>query len=387
MTATGGTGPGTEAGTVGTARASLQRVVQTVTEALDAHATLLLRRTPYGLRVPASHGLPSEAIGALVTTWAGHDPWLAALRAPADSGLAVTGERLVSGRRLRQTPFWQDWLAPLGLGQALIGVIDSRRDSELLLYTLRGEKARSFGRQDVAAMRAIVAGCAAARAGADGEDSDRAAPSVLESLMLPVLLLRADGSLAWANPPGHALFGEHGPLRLHLGRVRARHAGDADAFAQARATGMVTPALLLMGAAPERRQVVRLLPVASGPDGSTQLLVAGPARLAAPSIDLLSQSMGLTRVQAQVVSLLCEGCGTRDIAGRMKMNEHTLRAHLAQLFVRLNVRSRAELIASVLSMMVTLVWFAAPADAGAINRRSIPARTLVEQRRARPTPD
>ncbi len=52
----------------------------------------------------------------------------------------------------------------------------------------------------------------------------------------------------------------------------------------------------------------------------------------------------LTARELQVLRMLADGLGNKEIAGRLKISEHTVKFHLSSLFTKLDVSSRAEAV-------------------------------------------
>jgi two-component system, NarL family, nitrate/nitrite response regulator NarL len=52
----------------------------------------------------------------------------------------------------------------------------------------------------------------------------------------------------------------------------------------------------------------------------------------------------LTRREQQVTALVCHGLANKEIAGKLRMAEGTVKIHLNRIFQKLGVRSRSELI-------------------------------------------
>ena len=66
------------------------------------------------------------------------------------------------------------------------------------------------------------------------------------------------------------------------------------------------------------------------------------------------RSVHLSPRQAQIVSLIASGCSTKEIALRLGMSPHTVQCHVDRLFLRYDVHSRAQLVASCAGWMVGL---------------------------------
>jgi DNA-binding CsgD family transcriptional regulator len=63
---------------------------------------------------------------------------------------------------------------------------------------------------------------------------------------------------------------------------------------------------------------------------------------------LLMAAYGLTPRERTVTGLVCNGFSTREVASRLHLAEHTVQDHLKSVFSRTGVRSRRELVATIL---------------------------------------
>jgi DNA-binding CsgD family transcriptional regulator len=69
-----------------------------------------------------------------------------------------------------------------------------------------------------------------------------------------------------------------------------------------------------------------------------------PAELA----PVLMMAYGLTKQEQTVTGLVCRGLSTREIADRLHISLHTVQEHLKNIFDKTGVRSRRELVATIL---------------------------------------
>jgi len=72
----------------------------------------------------------------------------------------------------------------------------------------------------------------------------------------------------------------------------------------------------------------------------------GPAPLVGPETEL-------THREREVLSLLAEGCTNREIAGRLCLSEHTVRAHLRAIMQKLQVTNRVQAATIALQSRLT----------------------------------
>jgi len=75
------------------------------------------------------------------------------------------------------------------------------------------------------------------------------------------------------------------------------------------------------------------------PDALTEVPAGTAARSAAPPEALSAR-------EAQILALLAEGLVNKQIAARLGISRHTVKTHLAALFHKLGVSTRAEAVAA-----------------------------------------
>jgi DNA-binding NarL/FixJ family response regulator len=75
-----------------------------------------------------------------------------------------------------------------------------------------------------------------------------------------------------------------------------------------------------------------------------ELVVAAPTTPRAPSatLDWPAKDAGLTERESQVLVLAAEGLSNREIAAALYLGAETVKAHLRQIFRKLDVRNRVE---------------------------------------------
>jgi DNA-binding CsgD family transcriptional regulator len=68
----------------------------------------------------------------------------------------------------------------------------------------------------------------------------------------------------------------------------------------------------------------------------------------AERLDLFARAYALSAGESELLTQLGSGAGTREVAGRMFLSEHTVQDHLKSVFAKTETRSRKALLARVL---------------------------------------
>jgi len=59
---------------------------------------------------------------------------------------------------------------------------------------------------------------------------------------------------------------------------------------------------------------------------------------------IASQTHDITGREQEIIECICQGLNNREIAGRLALSPHTVKAHLNRIFRKLNITSRSKLI-------------------------------------------
>jgi len=73
-------------------------------------------------------------------------------------------------------------------------------------------------------------------------------------------------------------------------------------------------------------------------------------------VPVIMSAYGLTRREQAVAGLVFRGSSTAEISGRLHISEHTVQDHLKSIFEKTGVRSRRELVATVLKQRYLAHW-------------------------------
>lgn len=302
--------------------------------------------TPVAL---ASYGLSDDAVASYVTTWHRVDPWLAALGGPP-SGRALRGEDLVGPRLLKASEFHQRWLVPNGLGSAGFAELRRSGDAGALLCVWRPAGAKSLAASDIQVLRAVAGTLSLALGTAEPAAGQTLAEELIGRMSVPIVMLREDCTIAWANAAASTLWGEAGPFRRAGDRLSHRNPAHAERFAELvahAARPMARPAIVALetggGVLP-----VKLQPLMLRSGQHVVALSAGPPQGSTPSPALIAAALGLTRAQAEVAALLCRGLETVAISERIGISQNTINSHLKELYGRLRATNRVQAVVKVL---------------------------------------
>ena len=70
---------------------------------------------------------------------------------------------------------------------------------------------------------------------------------------------------------------------------------------------------------------------------------SAPAAAPRPAVHGVAvRTQPLTPREIEVIAMLAEGLGNKVIAGRLGISDHTVKSHVASIFAKLDVSTRAE---------------------------------------------
>jgi DNA-binding CsgD family transcriptional regulator len=159
-----------------------------------------------------------------------------------------------------------------------------------------------------------------------------------------LVLLADDGSLAGANPSGEQWLDElaeptaAGALPLELLAVAATlRASTNNVLCQPR---------LCVRTRAGRWAVLHASWLGAEPQPTVAVIIEQAAPLEVAPV--LMAAYGLTERERAVAGLVCQGLSTNEIAAHLHVSANTVQDHLKPIFTKTGVRSRRELVASIL---------------------------------------
>jgi DNA-binding CsgD family transcriptional regulator len=187
-----------------------------------------------------------------------------------------------------------------------------------------------------------------------------AAGELVAHSSVPVVILHDDCTVLWANAAAATLWACAAPFRRAGARLTLRAAAQAPRFQRAvadTASPGARPGLL--GFQTDAGIIaVRLQPLMLRSSVPVVALTASMPDAAVPSPAAIAATLGLTRAQAEVASLLCRGLETAAISERIGVSQHTLNGHLRDLYGRLHAANRVQAVVRVLGAASTLALLA-----------------------------
>lgn len=270
---------------------------------------------------------------------------------------------------VRNTAFYREWVEPQGLHDACLTKVgeNGNRIVQLSVVNSRDQGEVNARQQMMVSQlaphirRAVMIGDLVARQRAllDGQ---RAA---LDSLACGVLLTDGAGQVHLANSSAERMLERLRPLRLRDGYLVMNSARDQAALADAlrRAHHGDAPLGVRGIGIPLRPDeggccVAYVLPLnqskarqhSGGPSVAVFLSASADAL---PLLDAVLQTMfGLTACEAMVARQACRiGSSVRELAGRTRLSENTVKTHLKRAFDKIGVRRRADLVALAAALL------------------------------------
>lgn len=281
---------------------------------------------------------------------------------------------------LQKTEYFNEYMAVAGYHHNLGLCIERTGAFATMVYPAREPGRPPFSDLDRKLCRALMPHLSRAfevhRRLQASELHSAAAIGALDQLAFGVCVLDSTGVALFVNRAAREMLDEGDGLTLRSGRLVAARMDEAAALrkAIARATQKNAPDLGPEGRAlrvtrESLRRAFEVLVVPVSPDTSsfglpasaTIAFIGDPERTPETWDALLIRLYGLTRAEAQTVTLILEGRRVQDIADFLRVDANTTRTHLKRVFSKTGARTQSDLVRLLLSGPAQL-------------RRPIPAR-------------
>jgi DNA-binding CsgD family transcriptional regulator len=310
----------------------------------------------------AGVGLDPDGFRAYEAHFYAKDLWTneAAARGRDARGAVLTGPMIVGEARFRRSEFFNDFLAPIDLGQLCVAILDDGTSAEMPrihLSLYRSPRAGPFDERARATLARLLPHLQ--RATALGRRLQQAMPAwslaLLERLPWAVLLLDGARRLLHANAAGQALLAARDGLASAGGRLTATTAADAKRLhaVVARAAVGGEAGGDLMVARPSGRRPLLVTAVRLSAEGA-ETVGSRPARVAVFVVDpdilppgveqRLGCLLGLTAAEQRVARGLLEGLTLAEVAERNGVSRETVRTQLRAMLAKTATRRQGELL-------------------------------------------
>ncbi len=274
-----------------------------------------------------------------------------------------TSQQILDDEEALGSEYYLKWLKPQGLMHQIFGVLDRRENAVVYLVLARAEGDDAFAKDDVARLAAVLPAFASvfrlehlvrnltARAADTWTMLDNLAPGIVlvdergrvmgMNRTAIEISQKADGLTVENGHLSCTLPGEQARFRRTVDELLAadpsRPAANTKAVTVSRTDSAVPLQLIL----------TRLSKRATINGSQRQLLgvfVSDPERFSAPSDEWIKDLYGLTRVESEIALLICQGHSPDEIATRICVSVHTVRAYLKQIFLKMGVNRQAAMV-------------------------------------------
>ena len=363
--------------------ASWDDTVCAISEWMAATRTLLFTpsHTPGRGGFSVTHDMDPAARELWTTKYHAHDIWGQRM---FERGLVVTGkvvrdQELVTDREWLDSTISREFLAPLGVGRLLTGVVFSGDDNNGITVACSVHRPfeQPFAETDAAKLELLLPHLSRALGVMfrlrDAEFKVANSLAALDRLAQGILLFRADGGVGFANEAAREILAQEDGLRLTgcvgdapqlvaSGRrdqemldnaireavspdiVSARHFSVAVGIS--RLSGQ-PPYLLNFSSLPGDNEF--------GVSSETPRAIAFlrdstlPIRLDG---ETLRAAYGLTPAEVRAAELIAEGLSTEEAARELEVSVNTVKTHLNKVYEKTNTGNRARLVKLLLSLSV-----------------------------------
>lgn len=265
------------------------------------------------------------------------------------------GDWMVMPRRIfEREPLYRLWFRPQGFTGVMAAPILLEGARCAVVVAFSGQR-RMFGDRDLDALSGLAPLFARAvelrRERAEVRQAKILLAGILEERGEGLLLLGRDARLRWATPLAEAVLREGSALRLHNGRVVSRsRALTVELHLPVRETSARNAAASRWIPLPRPGRLpllVRLLRLSSGSlldEETAALWLRDPDRRVVPPPRLLGDLFGLTNAEIRTLQAVLATGSVPAAAMLLGRSPATVRTHLRDIYARLGVHNRTELL-------------------------------------------
>jgi DNA-binding CsgD family transcriptional regulator len=280
-----------------------------------------------------------------------------------EAGLVHSSTDIMPQDELVKTRFYKEWIKPQGITDALAVNLEKGTTCSSLLNVRMGE---SYGMADTEAQRRlsllvphVQRAVSIGRLFDQTKASEKALATALDHVEAAVLLVGADGAIAFANEPAKAMLADGARIRTVDGRLRAvatetdrmlcnifESAQNGDASVGVR--GVAVP----LTTSPQEQWFAHVLPLTSGNRRQAGLAYEAVAAVfirksvpdATAPLEAIARQYKLTASEVRVLDALLKVHSVKEIAETLGLSQATVKTHLHNLFRKTGTRRQSQLV-------------------------------------------
>jgi DNA-binding CsgD family transcriptional regulator len=280
-----------------------------------------------------------------------------------EAGHVHTVNDIIPRDELEKTRFFKEWVAPQGIMDVIAVNLEKGTTSSSLLNIRTGA---SYGMADAEARRRLALlvphvqrAVSIGRLFDQGKAAETALATTLDHVEAAVLLVGADGAIAFANDPAKAMLAEGTMIRVAGNALRAvspetdrilrdvfQSAEKGDASVGVR--GVAVP----LTASSQERWFAHVLPLTSGNRRQAGLAYAAVAAIfirktvpdAPPPLEAIAKLYKLTASEVRVLDAVLKAKGVKAMAEMLGVSQATVKTHLHNLFRKTGTNRQSDLV-------------------------------------------
>jgi len=336
-----------------------QDVLESLNTMLNSRGFALFFQDRNTVRFNQFMGLDASQVAAYANHYGLINPWVPAFaRAPRS---VTSAHELMGQSDLERTEFYNDWLNPLGLHDAIGLPIRQDGGAFFLASGLRDKKAgyytaaeKRLARRVTPHMKRAAQICERLYMAQFLRDG---LVEGMDSLAIGVLLLDGDCRVLFANRVADAILKRGDGLTHHRGRLRASHPAGSEEIEKtvraAAATGTRRGAdpggIVVLRRKNGKPMTALVCPRRSEIDfgyhnASVMMFVSNPDANTGINEHHAARMYGLSRAEAQLLKALLQGTRLSDYADEAGITLNTAKGYLKQLFHKTGSGRQSDLL-------------------------------------------
>jgi DNA-binding NarL/FixJ family response regulator len=276
------------------------------------------------------------------------------------AGIVASSEDIMPRHELIETRFYKEWIEPQGIADALSVNLEkgTTRASMINVRTsaiVTPDMRQRMGLLAPHLQRAVAIG----QLFDQNETTKQALTATLDHVEAMVLLVAADGAIAFANEPARAMLAKGDRLQAAGNVLRAVSAETnrtlREIFASAAkgdASVGVRGVAVPLSNAKQERWFAHVLPLTSGNRRHTGLanhavaaiLIRQAALDSPPPLETLAGLHKLTASEVRVLDAVLKVNGVKAMADLLGLSQATIKTHLHNLFRKTGTRRQSDLV-------------------------------------------